>query len=228
MKGKLSILTNGIFKENPVLVLVLGTCPALAMSSSVLSGVGMGIAATFVLICSNAAISALRRVIPDKVRIPAYITLIASFVTAVQLLVEAFLPDLYDVLGIYLPLIVVNCIILGRAEMYASKNTVFDSVLDGLGMGLGFTLALLLMGTIREVLGNGTWFGIRLIPAEYSVGIMTGAPGGFFTFGCMIALLAAVTAKWKQKNGDDTEKPFGCPGSCEGCVLCGGGEEAEK
>ena len=102
------------------------------------------------------------------------------------------------------------------------------AISDGLGMGLGFTLALLLMGTIREVLGNGTWFGIRLIPAEYSVGIMTGAPGGFFTFGCMIALLAAVTAKWKQKNGDDTEKPFGCPGSCEGCVLCGGGEEAEK
>ncbi len=227
MNNKLSIVTNGLIAENPVLVLVLGTCPTLAMTGSVMSGVGMGIAATFVLVCSNAAISALRNVIPDKVRIPAYITLIASFVTAIQLLVEAFMPALYDVLGIYLPLIVVNCIILGRAEMYASKNTVVDSALDGLGMGLGFTLTLLVMGTIREILGNGTWFGLRLIPEGYSIGILTMAPGGFFTFGCLIALVAALMAKRKEKSRDASlpDKP-GCSGSCAGCFLCA--EEDEK
>ncbi len=217
--SKFLIVTNGLFKENPNLVLVLGTCPTLAMSTSVLSGVGMGLAATFVLICSNMAISALRKIIPDKIRIPAYITLIASFVTAVQLLIQAYLPDLYDMLGIYLPLIVVNCIILGRAEMYASKNTVIDSALDGLGMGLGFTLTLLVMSTIRELLGNGTWFGIRIIPEGYSLGVMASAPGGFFTFGCMIALLAAILANAENKKKSQPVK-IGCPMNCEGCNIC--------
>ncbi len=223
MKKRLSVLTNGILRENPVLVLVLGTCPTLAMTSSVMSGVGMGLAATFVLMCSGAAVSALRRVIPDKVRIPAYITLIASFVTVVQLAVEAFLPSLYDVLGIYLPLIVVNCIILGRAEMFASKNTVVDSVLDGLGMGLGFTLTLFLMGSVRELLGAGTWFGLRVLPQEMTVGIFTAAPGGFFTFGCLIALLTAFKNR-RGKGGAEVGGPpdEGCPAGCAGCKLCGG------
>ncbi|MEG1269131.1 MAG: electron transport complex subunit E, partial [Oscillospiraceae bacterium] len=164
---KLKLVTNGLFDENPVLRLVLGTCPTLAISVSALGGVGMGIAATFVLICSNAAISSLRKVIPDKVRIPAYITIIAGFVTIIQMLIQAFSPALNEMLGIYLPLIVVNCIILGRAEMFASKNPVLDSALDGLGMGLGFTLTLLVMGTIREIIGAGTIFGFRLFPEQF-------------------------------------------------------------
>ena len=155
-------LTKGIIKENPVLCLVLGTCPTLAVTTAASNAIGMGIAATIVLICSNAVISALRKVIPDKVRIPAYITIIAAFVTMVQMVVKAFAPAIDESLGIFLPLIVVNCIILGRAEMYASKNAVFPSILDGLGMGIGFTATLLLMGSIREILGNGTWFGMDL------------------------------------------------------------------
>ena len=164
MNKKLSILTNGIVKENPVLRLVLGTCPTLAVTTAAFNGVGMGLAATFVLVCSNIAISSLRKVIPDKVRLPAYITVIATFVTIVQMLVQAFAQDLYSALGVYLPLIVVNCIILGRAEMFASKNGVVDSALDGLGMGLGFTATLLVMASIREILGAGTFFGMRLLP----------------------------------------------------------------
>ena len=158
--GKLKILTDGLVKENPVLRLVLGTCPTLALTTAVSNAFGMGFAATFVLVCSNIAISALRKVIPGQVRLPAYITVIATFVTIVQNLVKAYFPDLDAALGVYLPLIVVNCIILGRAEMFASKHGVVDSALDGVGMGLGFTLALLLMSTIREVLGAGTWYGI--------------------------------------------------------------------
>ncbi|MBQ7283359.1 MAG: electron transport complex subunit E, partial [Oscillospiraceae bacterium] len=156
--NKLSLITNGFLKENPVLKLVLGTCPTLAVTSSAFNGFGMGVAATFVLICSNVVISALRKIIPDKVRIPAYITVIAGFVTVVQMLVKAFLPALDTALGVFLPLIVVNCIILGRAEAFASKNTVVDSALDGVGMGLGFTVTLTLMGIFRELLGAGTVF----------------------------------------------------------------------
>ena len=157
--SKASIFLNGIIKENPVLVLLLGTCPTLATTGSVVSAFAMGVAATAVLFCSNMVISALRKAIPDKVRIPCYIVVIAGFVTIVQMLMEAYLPDLYNMLGIYLALIVVNCIILGRAEMFARKNNVFDSALDGLGMGIGFTLALVLMASFREVLGAGSWAG---------------------------------------------------------------------
>ena len=156
------ILITGLLKENPVFVLILGTCPTLAMSNSVTNAVGMGLAATAVLLCSNAVISLLRKVIPDSVRIPCYIVVIAGFVTVVQLLMEAYLPDLYEMLGVYLALIVVNCIILGRAEMFAGKQTVGKSILDGIGMGIGFTIALLSMATIREVIGAGTFAGIEI------------------------------------------------------------------
>ena len=155
--SKMKILTNGILNENPVLRLVLGTCPTLAVTTMASNGIGMGLAATFVLICSNVVISALRNIIPDQVRIPCYITVIAGFVSVVQMIVKAFLPSLDSALGVYLPLIVVNCIILGRAEMFASKNGILDSALDGIGMGIGFTITLTVMGTIREILGSGTW-----------------------------------------------------------------------
>ena len=156
MSKRLSVLTNGLLKENPVLRLVLGTCPTLAVSTMASNGIGMGLAATFVLLCSNVVISALRKVIPDQVRIPCYITVIAGFVSVVQMLVKAYVPSLDSALGVYLPLIVVNCIILGRAEMFASKNGILDSALDGIGMGIGFTITLTIMGTIREILGSGT------------------------------------------------------------------------
>lgn len=216
MNEKVKLIKNGLLDENPVLRLVLGTCPTLAISTSALGGLGMGVAATFVLICSNTAISALRKIIPDKVRIPAFITVIAGFVTIIQMLVQAFMPSLYDTLGIYLPLIVVNCIILGRAEMFASKNPVLDSALDGLGMGLGFTLALFVMGTVREIIGKGTWLGMTVFPKEYAIGIMVNSPGGFFTFGCLIALLTAIMAKKGKKLIQSENKCLGCPG-CDTC-----------
>lgn len=221
MAKKLKLIINGLFNENPVLRLVLGTCPTLAISVSATGGFGMGLAATFVLICSNMAISALRKVIPDKVRIPAYITLIAGFVTIIQMLIQAFSPELDQMLGIYLPLIVVNCIILGRAEMFASKNPVLDSALDGLGMGLGFTLTLTCMGIVRELIGAGTVFGLRVFPEEYAIRIMTMSPGGFFTFGCMIALLTAILQKRGKKLISSQNKCLGCPD----CAHC---EEANK
>ncbi len=206
---------KGIIKENPVLVLVLGTCPTLAVSTSVSSAIGMGAAATIVLLCSNMVISALRNVIPDKVRIPCYIVLIAGFVTMVQMLVKAFAPALDKSLGIYLPLIVVNCIILGRAEMYANKNKVIDSAIDALGMGAGFTFALLLMATIREVLGNGTWMGIKIpILADNTISIMTMAPGGFLVFGILIAIVSKIS------GGKNSKKTFGCA-NCPSAEICG-------
>lgn len=212
---------KGIIKENPVLVLVLGTCPTLAVSTSVSSALGMGAAATIVLLCSNMVISALRNVIPDKVRIPCYIVLIAGFVTMVQMLVKAFAPALDESLGIYLPLIVVNCIILGRAEMYANKNKVIDSAVDALGMGAGFTFALLLMATIREVLGNGTWMGIKIpILCDNTISIMTMAPGGFLVFGILIAIVGKISGgKTPQKNG--------CAG-CPSAEICGKSSCNEK
>ena len=187
-KSKLSIVTNGLLKENPTLRLVLGTCPTLAVTTAVSNALGMGAAATVVLICSNFVISALRKVIPDKVHLPCYITIIATFVTLVQMIVKAYAPALDTALGVYLPLIVVNCIILGRAEMFACKNNVVDSALDGLGMGLGFTLALTLMATVREILGSGTWLGFQIIPESVAkVSIMTQAPGAFFCYGILMA-----------------------------------------
>lgn len=207
-------LLKGIIKENPVLVLMLGTCPTLAITTSVLNALGMGAAATVVLLCSNITISALRKVIPDKVRIPAYIVLIAGFVTMIEMLMHAFVPDLYEALGVFLSLIVVNCIILGRAEMYASKNTVIDSAVDAFGMGVGFTLALFLMASVREILGAGSWFGLE-IPwlSENPIMIFSLPAGGFFVFGCLIALVNKIT---KRKG---SKKSTGCEG-CPSAFVC--------
>ena len=213
--SKMKILTNGLINENPVLRLVLGTCPTLAVTTMAANGIGMGLAATFVLICSNMVISALRNIIPGQVRIPCYITVIAGFVSVVQMLVKAFVPSLDTALGVFLPLIVVNCIILGRAEMFASKNGIFDSALDGLGMGIGFTITLTIMGSIREILGSGTWmsgldgilpflpdgFAIQVLPEAIDpFTIMTSAPGGFFVFGVLMAGATWLTSRPKKEK----------------------------
>ena len=180
--------SKGLVKENPVLRLVLGTCPTLAVTTSALNGIGMGLSATFVLVCSGAVVSLLRNIIPSKVRIPAYITIIAGFVTIVQMLVKAFLPDIDAALGIFLPLIVVNCIILGRAEAFASKNGVFDSALDGVGIGLGFTLSLTTIGAVREILGSGAIFGLSLGIGDYMPLVFVLAPGAFLVLGFLMVL----------------------------------------
>ena len=205
---------KGVIKENPTLVLILGTCPTLAMTDSVSKAFGMGIAATVVLICSNMAISALRNVIPDKVRIPCYIVLIAGFVTVVEMVMHAYLPDLYEAMGVFLSLIVVNCIILGRAEMYASKNKVFDSAVDAVGMGVGFTLALFCMASIREVFGAGSWMGMEIpFIKDHTVSILVMSPGGFFVFGVLIAVVNKLTKRKKPAAAG------GCVG-CPGAALC--------
>ena len=192
------VFLNGVITENPTFRLVLGTCPTLAVTTSAINGVGMGAAATFVLLGSNIVISALRKVIPDKVRIPAFIVVICMFVTIIQLLMQAFLPSLYERLGIFLPLIVVNCIILGRAEAFASKNPVVASAVDGIGMGLGFTLALTLIGCIRELLGNGSVFGISLLGASYQPMLLMILPaGGFLVFGLLLGIINALTNRKK-------------------------------
>ena len=207
---------RGIIMENPVLILILGTCPTLAMTTSVVSSFSMGIAATLVLIGSNAVISALRKVIPDSVRIPCYIVIIATFVTAVQMVLQAAAPAIYDALGVYLALIVVNCIILGRAEMYARKNTVINSVIDGAGMGIGFLVALVAMATIREVLGAGAFAGIAIPFMEYiKIPILTQAPGGFLVYGILIAIMNKIT----EKSGGVKRKSFSCDG-CPTSHLC--------
>ena len=209
------ILTNGILKENPTLVLILGTCPTLAVTTQAVNGIGMGIAAMVVLIGSNVVISLLKKVIPDSVRIPCYIVVIAAFVTIVQFLVKAYAPSLDTALGVYLPLIVVNCIILGRAEMFANKNTVLASALDGVGMGLGFTLALFCMGSIRELIGNGTWMGITLTANPWDpVIVFLLAPGGFLVFGFLIAAVNHLTHGKAIKK-----KEFGCTG-CPAASAC--------
>lgn len=220
---KLSVFLKGLIKENPVLVLVLGTCPTIAKSNTVFNAIGLGICTAIVLILSNIAISALRRVIPDKVRIPCYILLIAGFVTIIQMMVHAYFPDLYESLGAFIALIVVNCIILGRAEMYASKNNVVNSMLDGAGMGIGFTLALLAMATIREVLGAGQFFGYN-VPffSTYHFPLLQKTFGGFLVFGIMIAIVNHVThGKAIQK------KSFSCEG-CPSASLCHGHCGAEE
>ena len=213
--SKVSILTNGIIKENPVLRLVLGTCSTLALTTSVSNAFGMGAAFTFVLVLSNVLIAMLRNIIPAKVHLPCYIVIIASFVTIVQMVMQAFTQSLYDAMGVFIPLIVVNCIILGRAEMFASKNGIVDSALDGLGMGLGFMLTLTIMGTIREILGSGTWmsgldglfpflpegFAIQVLPEPIDpFTIMTSAPGGFFIFGVMMAAATWLTTRPKKEK----------------------------
>ena len=218
MKEKLKVFSNGLLKENPSLRLVLGTCPTLAVTTLAVNGLGMGLAATFVLVCSNIAISALRKIIPNKVRLPAYITVIATFVTVLQMLVKAFVPALDSALGIFLPLIVVNCIILGRAEMFASKNSIGLSALDGLGMGLGFTGTLVVMGSVREVLGAGTLFGVQVMPAAVDpMTVFITPPGGFFVFGCLMALVIWIEIKTNNRK----VRSIGCEG-CPSASVCGG------
>lgn len=183
------VLMNGIIKENPTFVLLLGMCPTLGTTSSALNGMSMGLATTFVLICSNVVISLIKNLIPDTVRIPAFIVVIASFVTALQMIMQAFAPDIYASLGLFIPLIVVNCIILGRAEAFASKNGVISSFFDGLGMGLGFTLALTILGAIRELLGTGKLFGMTLWAEDYGMLMFVLAPGAFLVLGYLIAIV---------------------------------------
>lgn len=209
-------LINGIIKENPTFVLMLGMCPTLAVTTSAVNGIGMGLTTTAVLAASNLLISLLRKFIPDGVRMPAFIVVVASFVTIVQMLLEGFLPALYASLGLYIPLIVVNCIILGRAESFASKNKVLPSILDGLGMGIGFTVALLLMGSIREILGNGTWFGMVINNGSIiqPMLIFILPPGGFFVFGMLVALANKLAAK----KGKEPAK-LGCA-SCPASASC--------
>lgn len=221
--SNLGVMLKGIIKENPVFVLILGTCPTLATTTNVEGAFGMGIAALIVLICSNILISLLRKVIPDSVRIPCYIVIIAGFVTVVQMLVQAFFPALYSMLGVYLPLITVNCIILGRAELFASKNNVARSALDGLGMGLGFTLALCAMAVVREVLGNASFAGISIAFLEpYKISFLTKAPGGMVVFGLLIALVSVIT-----RGNFPKKKEFSCEG-CPSASLCNTASCTEK
>ncbi|MGN0203232.1 MAG: electron transport complex subunit RsxE [Coprococcus sp.] len=210
-------LFNGIVKENPTFVLMLGMCPTLAVTTAAINGMGMGLSTTAVLILSNVIISLLRKFIPDRVRIPAYIVVVASLVTVVQLLIQAYIPFLYDALGIYIPLIVVNCIILGRAESYASKNDPLSSAFDGLGMGLGFTVALTCIAAVRELIGAGTVFGVQIMPGSYEpVAIFVLAPGAFF----VLAALTALQNKFKAPsatNGKAPKSNLACGGNCMSC-----------
>ncbi len=219
-------LFNGIIKENPTFVLILGMCPTLAVTSSLMNGAGMGLSTLAVLVMSNMVISMLRKIIPNGVRVPAFIVVVASFVTILQFLLQAYLPSLNESLGIYIPLIVVNCIILGRAESYASKNPVILSILDGLGMGLGFTIALSLLGAFREILGAGTIFGHN-IPSWDGIGIFVMAPGAFF----VLAFLVATQNYIRMKQGKKPRK-LQCEQGCAGCSGCGNDytacEKAEK
>lgn len=212
---------NGIIKENPTFILVLGMCPTLAVTTSAVNGIGMGVSTMAVLILSNLLISLLRNIIPDQVRIPGYIVVIASLVTVVELIMQAYVPALYAALGLYIPLIVVNCIILGRAEAYASKATPLLAVFDGLGMGLGFTIALTLISMFRELIGAGTFFGMNVMPEGYQpVSIFVRAPGAFIVLGALIAVLNALQVK---HNGN--QKVEGCEGDCCSCKMSGCGEE---
>lgn len=224
---------NGIIKENPTFVLMLGMCPTLATTTSATNGIGMGLSTTVVLVLSNMLISMLRKVIPDGVRVPAFIVVVASFVTIVEFLMEGFLPDLYASLGIYIPLIVVNCIILGRAESYASKNAVVPSIFDGVGMGLGFTIGLTLIGIFRELLGSGAIFGMQILPladsaagtAGYTpISIFVMAPGAFLVLACLVA------AQNKLKSGKKKAPVGTCDGGCAACgsaAVCGGKSASE-
>ena len=217
---------NGLIKENPTMVLMLGMCPTLAVSTRAMNGIGMGLSTTAVLVLSNLVISLLRKVIPDEVRLPSYIVIVASLVTVTELLIEGYLPSVYEALGIYIPLIVVNCIILGRAEAYANKNTPGLAVMDGIGMGLGFTVALTLAGLIREFLGNGTAFGLQVLPSSIEpIGIFVKAPGAFLVIAFIIMVQNAIGIKTRQKQLVD-----GCDGCCAACMKpCEkAGEEAAK
>ena len=193
--NKLKIILNGIITENPTFVLLLGMCPTLGTTSSAINGMSMGLATMFVLMCSNVVISAVKDVIPDKVRIPSFVVIIAAFVTVLQLCMQAYLPELYKSLGLFIPLIVVNCIILGRAEAFAAKHNPFDSLLDGIGIGLGFTLGLTLLGAVRELLGTGRIFNLTIFPEEYGALAFVLAPGAFIALGLLIALVNTLKTK---------------------------------
>lgn len=222
MNKSLERLYNGIIKENPTFVLMLGMCPTLAVTTSAINGLGMGLTTMVVLALSNAFISLLRNIIPDKVRIPAFIVIIASFVTIMELLLEGFLPALYDALGIYIPLIVVNCIILGRAESYASKNPIIPSFFDGVGMGLGFSLALTCIGAVRELLGAGEIFGRHIMPESFTpVSIFIMAPGAFFVLACLTAIQNQVKIKGAEKGKDVSKIGSGCSEDCMNCKESG-------
>ena len=220
-------LYNGLVKENPTFVLMLGMCPTLAVTTLAVNGIGMGLTTTVILALSNVMISALRKVIPDGVRMPAYIVIVASFVTIGQFLLQAYLPNLYDSLGIYIPLIVVNCIILGRAEAYASKNPVIPSFFDGLGMGLGFTVGLTAIGIVRELIGSGKIFGFQVMPSAYEpVTIFILAPGAFLVLTLLVALQNRVKRSL-EKKGIETKIGSGCTGECASCQeSCKGGKNA--
>ncbi len=209
-------LYNGFVKENPTLVLMLGMCPTLAVTTSAINGLGMGLTTTVVLALSNAIIAALRKIIPSKSRIPAFIVIIASFVTIMQLLLQAYIPSLYAALGIYIPLIVVNCIILGRAEAYAYKNSVITSLFDGIGMGLGFTFALTVIGMVREFIGGGTIFDIEL-NLFTPVAIFKMPPGAFFVLALLTAIQNAVKIRGEKKGKDMSKVGSGCDGNCSAC-----------
>lgn len=212
---------NGLIKENPTFVLMLGMCPTLAVTTSAINGLGMGLSTTVVLVLSNMLISMLRKVIPDSVRMPAFIVVVASFVTIVQFLLEGFVPSLYDSLGLYIPLIVVNCIILGRAESYASKNPVLPSIFDGIGMGLGFTMGLTLIGLFRELLGAGQIFGFQVLSLSWftPITIFVMAPGAFLVLACLVAIMNIVRAKMETK-GKPLAEPSGCiSGDCASCGM---------
>jgi len=217
MKTALERIYNGVIKENPTFVLLLGMCPTLAVTTSGINGLGMGLSSSVVLILSNLIISALRKIIPNGVRMPAYIVIVASLVTGLQLVMQAYVPSLYSALGIYIPLIVVNCIILGRAEAYAGKNKVVPSIFDGIGMGLGFTVALTLIGAIREVLGSGTFFGMEIVPEDYRISIFVLAPGAFFVLAMLVALRNKLMSPEKKKKAAETS----CSMGCAGCSMCG-------
>ena len=220
---KAAIFLRGLIRENPVLVLVLGLCPALYVSTSVSNALGLGAATMFVLFCSNTAISLLRKVIPEKVRIPSYIVVIASFVAIAQMVIEAHFHGLYLALGIFLPLIATNCIIFARAEIFANRHGVLNSIVDALGMGAGFTVALVLVASIREILGSGTWFGIALpVFEDFSVPIMALAPGGFVVFGVLVAIVNKIT-----KGMAVQEKKLTCA-RCPQSLVCGTGRDAAK
>ena len=216
---------NGLVKENPTFVLMLGMCPTLAVTTSAINGIGMGLSTTAVLIMSNMLISMLRKIIPDSVRMPAFIVVVASFVTIVDFLLEGFVPGLYDSLGLYIPLIVVNCIILGRAESYASKNPVLPSVFDGIGMGLGFTVGLTCIGIVRELIGAGQIFGKQVMPDSYEpLTIFILAPGAFFVLACLVALQNKIKHHLSEK-GKEVPQAAGCGDGCASCAgrgICGG------
>ncbi|ERK29346.1 RnfABCDGE type electron transport complex subunit E [Clostridium intestinale] len=217
---------NGVITENPIFVQVLAMCPTLAVTTSTENALGMGIATTIVLIFSNMLISALRKFIPDKIRIPAYIVVVASFVTIIEMFIQGYVPALYKSLGIFIPLIVVNCVILGRAEAYASKNPIIPSIFDGLGMGLGFTLALTIVGVIRELIGSGAVFGFIIMPESYKpASIMILAPGAFITLGFLMTILNYINIRKADKNGTS---PKTLEHGCGNCSGCGTGCNTEK